>query len=102
MAETHPHEHDRWGEATAFLERVGARWLDLVLLVGLIGVVFGLISLAGEWRTLHPQPIVLKPSAPSLPPVMLLTLLLSFGVFTLLYVGFVMQRYAIGEGADDA
>jgi NitT/TauT family transport system permease protein len=51
----HPHEHDRWGEATAVFERVGARWLDLVLLVGLVGVVFGLISLAGEWRTLRPQ-----------------------------------------------
>src|SRR5438128_9439011 len=45
--------------------------------------------------TLHPQPIVLKPSKPSLPGEMLLTLLLSFGVFLLLYVGFVMQRYAI-------
>lgn len=45
--------------------------------------------------TLHPQPIVLKPSAPSLPGDMLLTLLMSFGVFLLLYVGFVMQRYAI-------
>jgi heme exporter protein C len=54
------------------------------------------------FRTLHPQPIVLKPSAPSLPPEMLVTLLLSFGVFTLLYVGFVMQRYALGEGAGDA
>jgi NitT/TauT family transport system permease protein len=51
----HPHEHDRWGEATAFFERVGARWLDLVLLVGLVGAVFGLISLAGEWRTLRPH-----------------------------------------------
>lgn len=49
------------------------------------------------FRTLHPQPIVLKPSAPSLPGVMLVTLLYSFGVFTLLYIGFVMQRYAIGE-----
>src|SRR6266550_3840741 len=47
------------------------------------------------FRTLHPQPIVLKPSAPSLPGSMLVTLLLSFGVFTLLYVGFVMQRYAL-------
>jgi heme exporter protein C len=45
--------------------------------------------------TLHPQPIVLKPSKPSLPAEMLLTLLLSFGVFVLLYIGFVMQRYAI-------
>lgn len=55
MAETHAHEHDRWGEATAFLERVGARWLDFVLLIGLVGIVFGLISLAGEWRTLRPH-----------------------------------------------
>jgi len=49
------------------------------------------------FRTLHPQPIVLKPSAPSLPGVMLVTLLYSFGVFTLLYIGFVMQRYAVVE-----
>jgi heme exporter protein C len=48
------------------------------------------------FRTLHPAPIVLKPSAPSLPGVMLVTLLSSVGVFTLLYVGFVMQRYALG------
>lgn len=54
------------------------------------------------FRTLHPMPIVLKPSAPSLPPEMLVTLLLSFGVFTLLYVGFVMQRYALGKEAGDA
>jgi len=45
--------------------------------------------------TLHPMPIVLKPSAPSLPGSMLLTWLLSLGVFTLLYVGFVVQRYAL-------
>ena len=47
------------------------------------------------FRTLHPQPIVLKPSRPSLPSEMLVTLLASFGVFTLLYIGFVMQRYAL-------
>src|SRR5213594_4071318 len=47
------------------------------------------------FRTLHPQPIVLKPSSPSLPGSMLLTLLFSFGVFTVLYVGFVIQRYAL-------
>jgi heme exporter protein C len=48
------------------------------------------------FRTLHPAPIVLKPSAPSLPGVMLVTLLSSLGVFTLLYIGFMMQRYALG------
>ncbi len=54
-----------WGEATAFLERFRrAGWFDLVLLVALIGTVFGLISLAGEWRTLRPQVhIDLSPSA---------------------------------------
>ena len=45
--------------------------------------------------TLHPQPIVLRPGKPGLPPEMLVTLLMSFGVFLVLYVGFVMQRYAI-------
>lgn len=52
------------------------------------------------FRTAHPMPIVLKPSAPSLPWVMLLTLLLSFGVFVLLYVGFLMQRYALATLRD--
>jgi len=50
----------------------------------------------------HPQPIVLRPAKPGVPPEMLVTLLLSFGVFLVLYVGFVMQRYAIalrGEAA---
>jgi heme exporter protein C len=45
--------------------------------------------------TLHPQPIILKPSAPSLPSSMLVTGLSSVAVFGLLYVGFVMQRYAL-------
>src|ERR1044072_3266693 len=47
------------------------------------------------FRTLHPQPIILKPSAPSLPNSMLATWLFSLAAFTLLYVGFVTQRYAL-------
>lgn len=47
------------------------------------------------FRTLHPEPIVLKPAAPSLPGEMLVTLLLAVGVFTLLYAGFLTQRYAL-------
>ena len=50
--------------------------------------------------TLHPQPIVLRPAKPGVPPEMLVTLLLSFGVFLVLYVGFVMQRYAIAQQRD--
>jgi heme exporter protein C len=45
--------------------------------------------------TLHPQPIILKPSAPSLPWSMLVTWLYALAAFTLLYVGFVVQRYAL-------
>jgi heme exporter protein C len=47
------------------------------------------------FRTLHPRPILVKPEEPSLPGVMLLTLLLSIVVFTALYVGFAVQRYAL-------
>jgi len=48
------------------------------------------------FRTLHPAPIVLKPSRPSLPGDMLTTLLTSVGVFTVLYAGLMMLRYALG------
>ncbi len=44
---------------------------------------------------IHPMPIVLQPGRPKLPGSMLSTWLLSLGVFTLLYVGFVVQRYAV-------
>src|SRR5450631_1075870 len=44
-----------WGEATAFLERFRRGvWIDALLLVGVTGIVFGLASLANEWRTLRP------------------------------------------------
>lgn len=47
------------------------------------------------WRGLHPKPVILKPSAPSLPPEMLRTLVAGFGAFLLLYVGWVTLRYGI-------
>ena len=45
------------------------------------------------FATMHPMPIVGKPSAPSLPSEMLLTLFLSLISFTLLYFSFVRSRY---------
>lgn len=78
-----------------------ARYAAVVGICGLVLLPFIHLSVY-LFRTLHPQPIVLKPSAPSLPPEMLVTLLASFAVFTLLYIGFVMQRYALGEGATGA
>ena len=71
-----------------------ARYAAVLGICAVVLVVFIHLSVY-LFPTLHPQPIVLKPSKPSLPFEMLLTLLLSFGVFVLLYIGFVMQRYAI-------
>jgi heme exporter protein C len=54
------------------------------------------------FRTLHPQPILMKPSAPSLPNEMLITLLLAFASFTLLYVALLRARYRYAVERDDA
>jgi len=77
-----------------------ARYAAVVGICGLVLLPFIHLSVY-LFRTLHPQPIVLKPSAPSAPPEMVTTLLLSVAVFSLLYFGFVIQRYALGgEGRD--
>jgi len=71
-----------------------ARYAAVLGICGMCLVPFVHLSVY-MFRTLHPQPIVLKPSAPSLPGAMLATLAFSFLVFTVLYVGFVTQRYAL-------
>ena len=53
------------------------------------------------FRTLHPRPIVLKPSAPSLPGEMLTTLLLSFAAFLLLFLGLLRMRYRYATERDE-
>ncbi|MEP7002475.1 MAG: cytochrome c biogenesis protein CcsA [bacterium] len=45
------------------------------------------------FRTMHPMPIVAKPSAPSMPPNMLITFIAAFCAFVLLYAGLVRARY---------
>jgi heme exporter protein C len=54
------------------------------------------------FRTLHPRPIVMKPSAPSLPGEMLTTLVLAFASFTLLYVALLRARYRYAVTRDGA
>ena len=76
-----------------------ARFSAVVGILGMLLVPFIHLSVY-LFRTLHPQPIVLKPSAPSLPPEMLRTLLVSTAVFTLLYVGLVTLRYGLGMAED--
>jgi len=77
-----------------------ARFSAVVGILGLLLVPFIHLSVY-LFRTLHPQPVVLKPSAPSLPPVMLRTLLISVLVFVLLYVGLVTIRYGLALAEEE-
>jgi heme exporter protein C len=52
------------------------------------------------FSTMHPMPIVGKPSKPSLPNEMLLTLILSLASFTLLYFAFLQSRYRYAVDRD--
>ena len=76
-----------------------ARFSAVLGVMGLVLVPFIHLSVY-IWRGLHPQPVVLKPSAPSLPPEMLRTLLAGFAVGLVLYLGFVTLRYGIQLARD--
>lgn len=73
-----------------------ARFSAVVALLGLALVPFVHLSVY-LFRTIHPMPVVLKPSAPSLPDSMLRTLLIALVVNLVLYVGLAMARYGIGR-----
>jgi heme exporter protein C len=73
---------------------VRARFCAVIGVLGLALVPFVHLTVY-MFRTLHPQPVVLKPTGPTMPGSMVITLLLSVGVFTLLYASFVTQKYAL-------
>jgi heme exporter protein C len=52
------------------------------------------------FRTLHPMPILGKPERPSLPTEMLITFIISFAAFTLLYVALLRARYRYAVDRD--
>jgi heme exporter protein C len=76
-----------------------ARFSAVLGIMGVVLVPFIHLSVY-LWRGLHPKPVVLKPSEPSLPPEMLRTLMTGLGVFVLLYVGFVTLRYGLQLARD--
>jgi heme exporter protein C len=69
-----------------------ARYSAVLGILGALLIPFVHLSVY-MFATMHPLPIVGKPSAPSLPGEMLLTFLLSLVSFTLLYFAFVRSRY---------
>jgi heme exporter protein C len=76
-----------------------ARFSAVVGILGMVLVPFVHLSVY-LFRTLHPQPIVLKPSAPSLPWEMLRTLLTSLGVYTVRLIGVLTTRDGLGRLAE--
>jgi heme exporter protein C len=72
----------------------GKRFAAVVAIIGALDIPF--IHLSVVWfRSLHPEPIVLKPDQPSLPGDMLTLLLTSLAVFTTLFLGLFLLRYAL-------
>jgi heme exporter protein C len=70
-----------------------ARYSAVLGILGALLVPF--IHLSVYWfRTLHPMPVVLRPGKPELPGTMLLTLLLSFTIFTIFFLALLARRYA--------
>ena len=54
------------------------------------------------FRTMHPMPVLLKPSAPSMPREMLITLVASFFALTLLFIWLLRERYLLAVDRDRA
>lgn len=72
----------------------GKRFAAVVAVIGAIDIPF--IHVSVLWfRSLHPQPVVARVDGPSLPPDMLRTLLFGVVVFTVLFFGLFLLRYAV-------
>jgi heme exporter protein C len=80
-----------------------ARFSAVVGIMGLILVPFVHVSVY-LFRTMHPLPMLATPKALQgdipMPPTMVRTLLISFAVTTLLFLGFVLIRYGLALQAN--
>jgi heme exporter protein C len=73
-----------------------ARFSAVLGILGALLIPFIHLSVYLFQARLHPMPIVLKPSEPSLPPEMLTTFLLAFLAFAVLCLTFIRARYRVG------
>ena len=74
--------------------RRGRRFAAVVAIVGALSVPLNHVSVVW-FRSLHPEPVVIRTEGPSLPSEMLATLLTSVAGFTALFLGLFAIRYAI-------
>src|SRR5205807_137043 len=73
---------------------IGMLSLGIVALGGLIDVPI-IYESVNWWRTLHPQAVLPLGSSPQLPPEMLLTLVVAFITFMLLFSFLMVQLYQL-------
>ncbi len=72
----------------------GRRFAAVVGIVGALDI--PLIHVSVLWfRSLHPQPVVMKPEGPTLAPDMLWTFATAMVAFTLLFLGLLVFRYGL-------
>ena len=78
----------------------GKRFAAVVGIVGALDI--PLIHVSVLWfRSLHPQPVVLKAEGPTLDPDMLTTFLTGLVAFTVLFAGLLMLRYGLQRAEHD-
>ncbi len=80
------------------------RWAAVVSLIGVANLLV-LYATRGRWRSMHPDPVVLRRGGPRVETAMLVTVVTAFAAFTLLFLGLLLLRYrmeriAQGEGLD--
>lgn len=74
--------------------RKGRRFAAVLAIVGSLNI--PLIHVSVVWfRSLHPEPVVIKAEGPTLHPDMLATLLTSLAGFTMLFFGLFLFRYTV-------
>ena len=76
--------------------RKGRRFAAVVAIIGALSIPLNHVSVVW-FRSLHPEPVVLRTEGPSLPSEMLATLMTSLAGFTMLFLGIFTVRYAVEQ-----
>ncbi len=77
-----------------------ARYAAVLGIVGFVDVPIIHMSVRW-WRTLHPQPIVVRAEGPAMPESMLLTLAVTMVAFMVLYLFLLVEKYRIERMKDE-
>lgn len=73
-----------------------ARFCAVLGIAGFLNVPIVYLSVRW-WRALHPEPVVITPDGPQMPPEMLQALLVGLVAFTLLYLSLMAVRLHVGR-----